>query len=37
VRKSGERIAYASSGVLYGALIVALALGFMKKKKEENA
>jgi hypothetical protein len=34
---TGERIAYASSGVLYGALIVALALGFMKKKKEENA
>ncbi|MCA0425903.1 MAG: YfhO family protein [Bacteroidetes bacterium] len=32
--ETGEKIAYASSGILYGSLLIALALGFIRKKKE---
>lgn len=32
--ETGEKIAYASSGILYGSLLIVLALGFIRKKKE---
>jgi uncharacterized membrane protein YfhO len=33
----GEKIALASSAILYGSLIIILALSFFKSKKEESA